>query len=91
MKEWPRRRRWLLWGAMALLGAVAGAFLVRWRLRNEGVPERMRSDERAKQASPPSLDDEYRSENLRVQFRRPEKAADEEEVAPPSRDGEAAY
>lgn len=80
------KRRWIVLVALALLGTIAGAILTPVILRRQGTPERLRSKAPATEASSPNVvsEGEYRSENLRVQFRKPEPTGEEEETSGPA-------
>lgn len=80
------KRRWIVFVALALIGGTAGAFLTSVIVRRQGTPERLRSKEPTAEAPVPNAlpEGEYRSENLRVQFRKPEPTGEEEEDPGPA-------
>ncbi len=80
------KRRWIVLVALALLGTIAGAILTPVILRRQGTPERLRSQEPAEEATSPTVvpEGEYSTENLRVQFRKPEPTGEEDEASGPA-------
>lgn len=80
------RRRWLVLVALAILGTIAGAVVTPIILRRQGTPDRLRSQEPPAEATSPRTvpEGEYRSENLRTQFRKPEPSGEEEEDTSPA-------
>jgi len=79
----------LVWGALAILGGIGGAFAAPYLIRRQATPERLRSKESNEKERRSGLETErgkgvFETDNTRVQFRRPEKSSDGEKGTDPS-------